>query len=121
MNFITGYVLGSRMVGKRIGMVASADTFASSPTSDTDKLTDRLDRMAMVMEAMWSLLEDGGYSREQLIERLEQMDASDGSVDGRVTRPPSRCPQCDSAVTAGSKICQICGWENPDVDPLATL
>ena len=121
MNFITGYVLGSRMVGRRVGMVASAETFAPSSSLDIDKVSDRVDRMAMVMEAMWSLLEEGGYTREQLTARLEELDAADGATDGRISRPPGRCPQCDSAVSAGAKICQICGWQNPDVDPLASI
>lgn len=121
MNFITGYVIGSRMLGKSIGMAASADTFAPPLTSDVDKLADRVQRLALVTEAMWALLEENGYTREQLIAKIDEIDGADGSIDGHVIKPPLRCPKCDSAVTAGAKLCQFCGWVNPEVDPLGSF
>jgi hypothetical protein len=121
MDFITGYVLGSRMLGKRIGMAASADSFALSLSSEADKLADRVQRLSLVTEALWALLEENGYTRQQLIAKIEEIDRADGSVDGQVIRPPLRCPSCDSAVSVGAMLCQFCGWENPDVDPLAAF
>lgn len=121
MDFITGYVLGSRMLGKSIGMAASTDSFAPSLSSDADKLLDRIERLALVTEAMWALLEENGYTREQLAAKIAELDGSDGSVDGRLVRPVIRCPSCDSAVSPGAKGCQFCGWQNPDVDPLAAV
>jgi len=121
MNFITGYVIGSRMLGKSIGMAASADTFAPPLTSDVDKLADRVQRLALVTEAMWALLEENGYTREQLIAKIDEIDGADGSIDGHVIKPPLRCPKCDSAVTVGAKLCQFCGWVNPEVDPLGSF
>lgn len=121
MDFITGYVLGSRMLGKTIGMSASADSFAPPSSSDIDKLVDRVQRLALVTEALWALLEENGYTREQLIAKIDEIDGADGSIDGHVIRPPLRCPKCDSAVSVGAQSCQFCGWENPDVDPLAAF
>ena len=121
MDFISGYVIGTRMLGKSIGMAASADSFAPPLLSDLDKLEDRVQRLALVTEALWALLEENGYTREQLIAKIEEIDGADGSIDGHVIRPPLRCPKCDSAVSPGAKLCQFCGWTNPDADPLATF
>lgn len=121
MDFISGYVLGSRKLGKRIGMAASAESFAPSFSSEADKLADRVQRLSLVTEALWALLEENGYTREQLIAKIEEIDGADGSVDGHVVRPAIRCPKCDSAVSAGAKLCQFCGWQNPDADPLAAI
>lgn len=109
------------MAGRAASLPSSAEFFAPTLSSDADKLEDRLNRLSIVVEAMWSLLEDAGYSREDLAERIEQVDAADGQTDGRAVRPALRCPQCDSAVAADAALCQFCGWTNPNPDPLAGL
>lgn len=65
---------------------------------------------------MWSLLEENGYTDEQLKERIEQIDGSDGVVDGR-RRPQARpCRECGSMVPADSETCQFCGKTVPGKD-----
>ena len=46
-------------------------------------LDERVDRLLMVIEAMWSLLKENGYTDEQLAARIKDLDESDGSADGR--------------------------------------
>ncbi|MDH3539519.1 MAG: hypothetical protein OEP52_05965 [Acidimicrobiia bacterium] len=119
MDFITGYVLGSRMLGKKIGMTASAASFSTgSASGDLHDVHERIDRVLMVIEAMWSLLEESGYTREQLVARIEELDAADGRADGRSTPPAQPCPQCGAAINAGAAICQFCGYGNPDIHPV---
>lgn len=122
MSFITGYVLGSRMLGKKLGMTASAQSFSSGASStDVYDLNDRIDRVLMVMEAMWSLLEESGYTREQLAARIEEIDAADGRTDGRSTPSATPCPKCGAALSAGAPSCQFCGYQNPEMNPVQGL
>ncbi len=51
--------------------------------------------------------------------RIEQIDASDGSPDGKRTQPAGKCRECDSMVPSGLPSCQFCGTELPNdsIDP----
>lgn len=120
-DFITGYVMGSRQAGKAAGAAASAGTFASADTSRIHDVNDRLDRLVIVTEAMWSLLAESGYTGEQLEERILAMDSADGVADGRVYRQKLRCPNCDSVVLEGFGRCQICGTEVGGESPFAGI
>ncbi len=122
MDFITGYVLGSRMRGKASGMAASAASFGSNTgAGQLYDLNDRIDRVLLVVEAMWALLEESGYTREQLAERIAELDGSDGVQDGKATPPPVPCPKCGARMSAGAPSCQFCGYDNPEPHPMAGL
>jgi hypothetical protein len=121
-NFVGGYVMGARQAGKVAGRSASAGTFAAASQSfKVDDVNDRLDRLVIVVEAMWSLLEESGHTKEQLDERIAAMDAADGATDGRVQRQKLRCPTCDSVVVEGTGRCQICGAEVGEESPFAGI
>lgn len=113
--------MGARQAGKVAGMSASAEQFRLSGSSKILDTNERLDRLVVVVEAMWSLLEESGYTKEQLDERIRQMDLRDGIDDGRVQRQRVRCPNCDSMVVAGTGHCQICGTEVGDESPFAGI
>jgi hypothetical protein len=119
-QFVTGYVMGSRQAGKVAGLAASAESF-NAPGSKILDTNERLDRLVVVVEAMWSILEESGYTREQLDKRIEEMDLIDGFADGRVQRARLRCPNCDSAVVEGMGHCQICGTEVGEQSPFAGI
>ncbi len=119
-DFISGYVLGARNVTRAAGMAASAAQFHAQPQSKLLDLTDRLDRMTLVMEAMWSLLHEQGFTNDQLIARIEELDAADGAVDGRKITPAADCPECGAKVGRGIGHCQFCGYEIDDPSPFAS-
>lgn len=72
---------------------------------------ERIDRLVLLVEAMWSLLRDQGFSDEDLAARLMELDGADGAVDGRRRQPPATCVGCGSKVAAGLTACQFCGQE----------
>lgn len=85
---------------------------AADSTSSHRRLIDvdeRIDRLLLLVEAMWSLLEENGFSDQDLADRLIQLDHSDGNLDGRRVPPPSTCRSCGSKVAAGLAACQFCG------------
>jgi hypothetical protein len=121
MNFIAGYVLGQRGAARAAGMASSASAFAASPTAKIQALDDRIDRLVLVVESMWSLLEENGYTVEQLMERIESIDGSDGTVDGQGPRSAGRCRECGAMLGRGLAICQFCGTETGTVDPFGEV
>lgn len=40
---------------------------------------------------------------------MRELDASDGTTDGRVTRPPVPCRKCSAAVSRKFNRCLFCG------------
>ena len=121
LNFIAGYVLGQRGAGRAAGMASSAATFAASPTAKIQALDDRIDRLMLVVESMWSLLEESGYTAEQLMERIRTLDGSDGAVDGRAAKSYGRCRECGAVLGRGLPNCQFCGHPTGVVDPFGQV
>ena len=119
LGFISGYVMGRRGAGKAAGLAASAAQFGSQESYRVYELDDRIDRLTLVIQAMWSLLEEQGLTQEQLEARLLELDASDGRVDGRLTLDPQTCPECGAKVNRGLGKCQFCGYELGDTSPFA--
>jgi hypothetical protein len=117
LDFIAGYVLGSQTAGRAGRLASSASRFSGEPTSRLHDLNERLDRVVLVMEAMWSLMEEQGMTEDDLRRRIQELDATDGVVDGRKVEPAGRCPSCEAAVGRGAGICQFCGHEFRDANP----
>lgn len=121
LDFIAGYVLGQRQAARASGMASSAASFAASPTAKLQALNDRINRLMLVVEGMWSLLEEGGLSAEQLMERIEQLDAGDGKIDGRAAKSAGRCEECGAMLGRGLANCQFCGHPTGAVDPFGEV
>ena len=122
LTFLTGYVLGQQ--GAQSARLASTVANRSgSSVRDLLEVHDRVDRLILVVDAMWSLLEDAGYSDEQLQERIRQIDLADGTEDGKRTELASECVGCDAKVAPGLASCQFCGTPLPEnsLDPLGSV
>ncbi len=79
------------------------------------ELAARLDRLTLICHAMWLLLqEQTGLSDEALIERIKEVDLTDGRLDGKVARPPATCPKCGRTLSPRHWKCIWCGAEKPD-------
>jgi hypothetical protein len=74
-------------------------------------LQNRVDSLELACAALWRLLkEQNGFTDEQLKSVIHDVDAADGTVDGRVTPQGGDCPHCHHRVlsrTAGK--CLWCG------------
>ncbi len=84
---------------------AAALREAGGKVADVD---ERLDRLALVVEALWNLLKREGYTDEQLVEEIAALNAADRPTGAQAA---VECPTCQSKVGAGLSRCQICGTE----------
>ena len=110
LNFLTGYVLGERAASRAATFSRNAGAAAGSTgAGQMYDLDLRVDRLLLVVDAMWSLLRENGYSDEDLAARIRELDESDGVLDGKRTQQPSRCPSCQSMVQPGRATCAFCG------------
>lgn len=122
LTFLTGYVLGQHGTqSARLAATAAGQPGASA--SEMLDLHDRVDRLILVLDAMWSLLEDAGYSDEQLKARIEEIDSADGVADGKRTLRAVQCRACEAKVAPGLPSCQFCGTKLPEGphDPISNI
>ena len=110
---IAGYVMGQRTAAKVAGMsvVANHMSVSGSSVEALAELDARVDRLLLVIEAMWGMMKEQGLTDEQLAARISESDNSDGIVDGRRVLPAVTCKSCGSKVMGGLPRCQICGTE----------
>lgn len=115
-GFIGGYVAGAR-AGARAGRmnVMANSMSSSSQAADLVELDERLDRLGIVVAALWSLLEEAGYSEEALQTRIQELSRP------AEQRALLQCPECGARVRDGSGSCQICGTPVGEADPLHDL
>ncbi|MEZ5225386.1 MAG: hypothetical protein R2710_01585 [Acidimicrobiales bacterium] len=79
-----------------------------------EQMQARFDRLRLATESMWLLVkETTGLTEEHLIQRIEQLDSSDGTIDGRRADRVSEC-SCGAMVNARAAICVFCGAEAPE-------
>ena len=69
----------------------------------------------MITEALWLILkEKHGYSDEDLMERIVEIDLRDGKLDGRAVSETPSCPQCKRLHVAKHRpLCLYCGATMP--------
>ena len=70
----------------------------------------RLERTLLACEAMWTLLRDKvGLTDLELIERINDVDLSDGKLDGKVRKTAVSCPSCGRTISRRFPKCMYCG------------
>ena len=90
---------------------ADAKIVAERAKTAADEMKFEIERLLMITEALWDILkEKHGYSDEELLRRVSNIDLRDGKLDGRVApspRPP--CPKCGRALSKTRVKCIYCG------------
>ena len=79
-----------------------------------EELERRVERLSLMTEALWTLLRERlGLTDEELANMAQEIDLSDGKLDGRVNRTSSACTSCDRMVSARHVKCIYCGTAVP--------
>lgn len=92
------------------GEATSARSDARAAARNVRTVEARLDRVLLTCEAMWTILRDKlGVTDMELIERMNDIDLSDGQLDGKVHKPPLACPKCNRTISAHLPKCMYCG------------
>jgi len=76
-------------------------------------LADKIDSLGLICRAMWELVR-GLYnlSDEDLLNKVQEIDLSDGKLDGKVKVKPKKCSKCGRPLSRRRMRCLYCGsWE----------
>lgn len=88
----------------------AAQSAAGSVRTDMAELRRQLDKTMMILEAVWSLCREAhGWTDQQLVDRVTEIDLRDGQLDGKVRRVARPCPGCGRAIGADKSACMWCG------------
>jgi hypothetical protein len=92
------------LAGQRAARVAD-DTRSRLEAMQVD-----IDRLLMISEALWTILkEQHGYTEEDLLKRISEIDLRDGRLDGKVERQgPVQCPRCGRNNKSNRPACLYC-------------
>jgi hypothetical protein len=89
----------------------SAETAAREARSRVESLEAELERVLILAEAMWTLMQRRlGCQDEELMRTIAEIDMRDGKLDGKVSAtPPQPCPSCGRTLTKKRPLCLFCG------------
>ena len=90
---------------------SSAKAAASSAKSAVESVSHEVERLLMITEALWDILkEKHGYSDDDLMRRVAEIDMKDGKLDGKVAKTgPASCPKCSRPMNRRHSACIYCG------------
>ncbi len=91
----------------KINAVSAKNT---SLESKVEYLEDNIDRLTLITQALWELLQKKvGIEESELTSLIEEIDLRDGSLDGKITKKPQKCSRCNHSVSITTNVCFYCG------------
>jgi hypothetical protein len=71
---------------------------------------DQVDRLTLACQAMWEIIRDKvGVTEQELQAKITEIDARDGSIDGKIGYEVVDCPQCNQKTSTRRARCVFCG------------
>jgi hypothetical protein len=82
--------------------------------SRKDNTKQELEELTLACQAMWELLRDHlGLTDAQLKARMLEIDARDGTIDGKIGAELVDCPHCGKKASTVKPNCVYCGHQIP--------
>lgn len=83
---------------------------------------ERLDRLALLCMAMWTLVQsETGLTEDELLERVKEIDLMDGVADGTITRHVTTCAACRRPMSSRHTRCVYCGHQHRPASAFDTI
>ena len=89
----------------------STPNFSNNPPAESSLLHEKVERLAMVNAAMWSILSEKlGVTTDELIAKIREIDLADGRSDGKISSTAKNCPKCNRILNSSTGNCLYCGY-----------
>lgn len=73
-------------------------------------LEGKISSLALACQSLWEVLEEHtDITREQLLEKMEEVDLRDGRKDGKLSPTVDQCASCGRKTSRRRSICLYCG------------
>lgn len=85
----------------------------SALVSKVEHLEDNVDRLTLITQALWELLQAKLHVEEsELTSLIEEIDLRDGKLDGKMTKVAQKCVRCRQSVSVKTGVCFYCGHKH---------
>lgn len=112
--FWSGYRQPADTTGSAYVAADQAAAVARQAEERARDSNERLDQLRLVCAAMWELLrERTNLTDDDLVTRVAEIDARDGTADGKITQSPKKCPGCQRTLLGKHRRCLYCGAAVP--------
>ncbi|MEO1615869.1 MAG: hypothetical protein AAFV88_08485 [Planctomycetota bacterium] len=94
------------------GVAHSAHSAVDRVRTDQESIHVDVEKLFLITNALWTIMkEEHGYSDEDLIKKVDEIDLQDGKLDGKLEKPKSStaCDQCGRNLMARRNMCMYCG------------
>jgi hypothetical protein len=79
-----------------------------------DDLKRKVDSLTITCQALWELLAERlNLGEELILEKMQEIDLRDGTMDGKISPTLISCPACARTNKANRKQCLYCGSDLP--------
>jgi hypothetical protein len=83
---------------------------ARGAADEIRELEKRFDALSLTCAALWELLrKETPLTDEQLVDKIQEIDLQDGSLDGKLAHDARQCPQCPQKNHPHRDTCLYCG------------
>ncbi len=104
----------SRRISDLEAAVNRTTSGANVGMTNTERVSQDVERLALVTRAVWELLRDkAGVTENELFAKVNEIDLRDGAADGKLRKQPLECPQCRRVSNARRETCLYCGAAFP--------
>ncbi len=112
-----GFFGMGNLAGQSYARIAAARSTARDAASQAREMTTvaaglerRVDKLALISMALWSLLsEKTNLTEEDLMARVKKIDLLDGEADGKLKRQLAKCSACGRVMSPRHANCIYCG------------
>ena len=103
-----------RRINAASNQATSAQNAAERTRWEIDDLKRRTDALTIACQALWELVRThSGMNDEMILHKMQEIDARDGKVDGKISTSLAACPACGRNSKAARKCCLYCGAALP--------
>lgn len=103
-----------RQIGDASARAADAKGKADQLRYEVNALKRKADTLTLACQALWEIVRSqAGISDEVLLAKMQEIDARDGRLDGKISGTLVPCPTCGRNGNAARKTCLYCGTEMP--------
>ena len=93
-----------------------ASRTAAEVRTQNESIQFDIEKLLMITEALWEILKHHhGYTDDQLVQMIQDIDLRDGKLDGKVAKSAERptCTQCGRTIVRRQARCLYCGTVVP--------
>lgn len=101
-------------IGEARARATDARSTADQLRLEVADLKRKADALTIACQALWEIVRtQASVTDDLLLAKMQEIDARDGRMDGRISATLVPCPACGRNVNAARKACLYCGAEMP--------